>query len=52
LFSETREHEDEIISNRKLESYGEQKVKFCTHCPSRSESFEGRRNLYIKKLNI
>ena len=37
LFSETRKHEAEIVSNRKLVRYGEFKIKFCTHRPSRSE---------------
>ena len=42
LFSESRKHEVEIVSNRKLVRYGEFKIKFCTHRPSRSENDENR----------
>lgn len=38
LIPENRNHEDEIVSNRKLVRYGELKIKFCTHRPSRSEN--------------
>jgi len=37
LFFEIQKYEDEIVSNHKLICYGELKVKFCTHRPSRSE---------------
>jgi len=58
LFSETWKHEAEIVSNRKLVCYGETKVKPCTHCPSRSKSFEyGSQTLFwifffLKNSNI
>jgi hypothetical protein len=35
LFSETRKHEVGIVSNRRLERYGEDVVWSCTHRPSR-----------------
>jgi len=41
LYTVTRMHEVEIVSNRKLVSYGECYVKFCTHRPSRSENLFG-----------
>ena len=34
LFSETREHEVGIASNRRSERYGEYVLRSCTHCPS------------------
>ena len=39
LFYVTLKYEVEIVSNYKLLYYSESKVKFCTHCPSRSENF-------------
>jgi hypothetical protein len=49
LFSESWKHEVEIVSNRKLVRYGELRIKFCTHRPSRSENDENRTyyNIYI-----
>jgi len=42
LFSESWKHEVEIVSNRKLVRYGELRIKFCTHRPSRSENDKNR----------
>ena len=39
LFSETRKHEVGIVSNRRLERYGEDVVWSCTHRPSRQGSW-------------